>query len=67
MIATADVQDGWKIETRKRMSGKLKGSTYKVFLAPSGAKYYSMAKAVQDGGFKRTLSCDGRMKRRKKT
>ncbi len=49
------------------MSGKLKNSTYKVYIAPgdSGTKYYSMSKAVE-AGFKADESHDGRKKRGKK-
>ena len=58
-------QDGWTIETRKRMSGKLKGGTYKVFIEPSGVKHYSANKAKL-AGFKGSRACDGRKKRGKK-
>ena len=48
------------------MSGKLSGSTYKVFVSPSGVKYYSLSKAENEGGFKKTESfVDGRTTRRK--
>lgn len=49
------------------MSGKLKNSAYKVYIAPgdSGLKYYSLPKAVE-GGFKADDSHDGRTKRGKK-
>ena len=56
-------QDGWTIETRKRMSGKLKGGTYKVFIAPSGVKHYSLSKA-REGGFKGSIERDGRKRKR---
>lgn len=59
-------QDGWKIETRKRVSGKLMGQEYKVFIAPDGTKHYSLTSAANKGGFKRTKSMDGRTARHKK-
>lgn len=65
IIELADGQDGWKIETRKRLTGKLKGSTYKVYISPSSCKYYALTKA-QDNGFKATDANDGRKNRRKK-
>lgn len=68
MIGVAAVQDGWKIETRKRVSGKQQGSTYKVFIPPDGStKYYSLKKAVLEGGFKKSKSMDGRRTRHKKS
>ena len=65
VIATADAQDGWQIETRKRLSGKMKNYTYKVFIDPHGTKYYSLAKAVQVG-FKASAADDGRKTRHQK-
>ena len=53
----------WKIETRRRLSGKLKDSTYKVFIDPAGIKYYSLAKAKQ-GGFTHSEQVDGRKTRK---
>ena len=49
------------------MSGKLKNSTYKVYIAPGdmGTKYYSRSKAIE-GGFKGDESLDGRTKDAKK-
>ena len=55
---TTDVQD-WKIETRKRMSGKLEGKLYKVFIAPGGVKYYALGKAIE-AGLKPDGTTDGR-------
>lgn len=66
LVERSDKQDGWVLEIRKRMSGKLKGSTYKVFIAPDGGKHYS-APAAEKAGFKRTKSCDGRKKTKKQT
>ena len=43
-------QDKWTVETRSRKSGKLEGSTYKVWTSPNGSKYYSLKKAIE-GGF----------------
>ena len=65
-MGTTDSQDGWKIETRKRLSGKLKGGEYKVFISPCGTKYYSMAKAIAQGGLKRSDSKDGRKNKKGK-
>ena len=48
------------------MSGKLTGGVYKVFIAPSGTKFYSLNKAIKDGGFKPEGTIDGRSKRGKK-
>ena len=31
------------------MSGKMTGSLYKVFISPSGVKYYSLKKAAEQG------------------
>ena len=31
------------------MSGKLKGTTYKVFISPDSTKYYSLKKAMESG------------------
>ena len=58
-------QDGWKVEVRKRLSGKLAGNLYKVFVSSDGTKHYSMAKAVQ-GGFNADNYEDGRKTRHKK-
>ena len=44
-------QDNWEVQTRKRKSGKLCGSLYKVWTSPNGTKYYSLKKA-KDAGFK---------------
>ncbi|CAJ1459461.1 unnamed protein product [Effrenium voratum] len=44
-------KDGWKVETRKRMSGKLANSLYKVYIGPDERQYYSHAKA-RLAGFK---------------
>ena len=44
-------QDQWEVQTRKRKSGKLCGSLYKVWTSPNGTKYYSLKKA-KDAGFK---------------
>lgn len=63
VIELAGGQDGWKIETRKRLSGKLKGNTYKVFISPNDAKYYALTKA-QENGFKPDDTTDGRKRRR---
>lgn len=53
------------MEVRKRLSGKLKGNLYKVFVSPNDSKYYSLAKAVENG-FKAEWSQDGRKKKRAK-
>ena len=59
------MQDGWKIEVRKRLTGKLKGQQYKVFIGPDGAKFYSLAKAISHG-FNGGSGLDGRKKKTKK-
>lgn len=64
IFRTIDGQDGWKIEWRKRMSGKLKGNLYKVFLSPTGGKHYSL-KDAKAQGFKGGPELDGRRKRKK--
>lgn len=50
------------------MSGKLQGGLYKVYISPSETKYYSLSKAISEGGFKpEDGACgDGRKNRRKK-
>ena len=48
------------------MSGKLKGSLYKVYISPSETKYYSLSKAISEGGFKHDGASDGRKTRHKK-
>ena len=65
VVEVADCQDGWKIETRKRLTGKLRGNTYKVFIDGSGSKCYSLSKAVENG-FKADGTVDGRKNRHKK-
>ena len=35
--------------TRKRQSGKMKGSCYKVWTSPGGQKFYSLKKAIEAG------------------
>lgn len=42
-------RDNWCVETRRRQSGKLAGSTYTVWTSPSGTKYYSKTKAIEAG------------------
>ena len=62
-----DMVQDWKIELRKRLSGKMKGQTYKVFISPDGGKYYSLAKAKTDGGFNPgSMTVDGRRRQQKK-
>ena len=52
MVDTIEnVQDGWKVETRIRMSGKLKGHEYRAYKSPSGLTYFSL-KQAQLNGFK---------------
>ena len=65
VIELADAQDGWKIETRRRMSGKMKGQNYKVYISPDGTKYYSLTQACKNG-FQASAEHDGRTTRRKK-
>lgn len=47
------------------MSGKLAGQLYKVYISPSGTKYYSLSKAVKDGKFQSDGHTDGRKGPRK--
>lgn len=56
------MQDSWKIEVRKRLSGKLKGNLYKVYISPKGAKFYSRSKAIEQG-FAADDAQDGRKKK----
>ena len=64
-VVQVDAVQDWKIEVRRRLTGKLAGSTYKVFVAPTGVKYYSLAKAKADGGFDGGEVVDGRKNRKK--
>ena len=57
------MQDSWKIEVRKRLSGKLKGNLYKVYISPKGAKFYSRSKATEQG-FAADDAQDGRKKKK---
>ena len=52
------LQDGWKVETRIRLSGKQEGSMYKCFRSPSGAYHWSLKQAKQAGfqGYERSNS-----------
>ena len=50
-VHVAKSQDGWEVETRRRMSGKMEGSLYKVWTNSSGTKFYSLKKA-KDAGYK---------------
>lgn len=49
MVDVVPAQDGWKIETRKRLAGKSEGSTYKVFIDPNQKPWYSKSTAVKNG------------------
>ena len=49
---------------RKRLSGKLRGNLYKVYISPDGAKHYSLSKA-KDNGFPADEG-DGRKGRKKR-
>lgn len=67
LIHAEEQECGWRIETRKRLSGKLKNNTYKVYISKEGVKYYSLAKATRDGGFQGADGVsDGRKKRAKR-
>ena len=57
------LQDSWKIEVRKRLSGKLMGNLYKVYISPNGAKFYSRSKAIEQG-FASDDAQDGRKNKR---
>ena len=63
VVETLTTPQDWKIETRKRLTGKLKGQEYKVFVDPEGCKHYSFSKA-QQAGFDGECP-DGRKKRAK--
>ena len=64
IVETIQCLQDWKVEVRKRLSGKLQGNLYKVFISPNDCKFYSLAKAIVAGfnpeGFK-----DGRTKSEK--
>ena len=62
VVETIDLAQDWTIEVRKRLSGKLAGNTYKVFIAPDKNKFYSLAKA-RANGFAATDYVDGRSKK----
>lgn len=51
---------------RKRMSGKLKGNVYKVYIDSEGNKYYSLKKAADNGFVVVDGLGDGRTKKSKK-
>ena len=57
--------EGWQVEMRKRLTGKLKGQLYKVFVSPTGTKFYSLTKA-KEAGLKGKSIPDGRTKKAKK-
>ena len=45
------MQEGWKLETRQRQSGKCQGQIYKVFYDAKGKPFYSK-KAAVDAGYR---------------
>jgi hypothetical protein len=47
------------------LTGKLKGGLYKVFISPDGSKFYSAAKAIENG-FSPSENLDGRKSRKTK-
>ena len=49
VIELLEFPQEWKVETRKRLSGKLKGGLYKVFINGEGRKFYSLTEAVKSG------------------
>lgn len=55
----------WTIETRRRLTGKLKGHTYKVYIDSEGRKEYSLPKAKAKGFDGSDEVPDGRTKRGK--
>ena len=65
-VVQIDTVQDWKIEVRRRLTGKLKGHTYKVFIDSNGQKFYSLAKAKKDGGFQHADAIDGRKTRHAK-
>ena len=60
-------QDDWKVETRLRLSGKAKGTSYKCFRALDGNVYWSIKKAAEAGfkGYLDGKNPDGRSRRKK--
>ena len=68
VVDTIDkMQDGWKIETRIRTSGKQCGNPYKVYKQPlTGLNFWSVAAAVQ-AGFDAGGVTDGRKAKGKTT
>ena len=65
LVETVKLAQDWQIQVRKRLSGKLAGNLYKVFVRPDGVKYYSLGKA-RAGGFTADYE-DGRKRRQPKT
>lgn len=64
LVETVKLAQDWQIQVRKRLSGKLAGHLYKVFIGPDGNKHYSLAKA-RVAGFTADYQ-DGRTRRQKK-
>ena len=63
LVETVKLAQDWQIQVRKRLSGKLAGHLYKVFVGPDGTKHNSLAKA-RAGGFSADYQ-DGRARRQK--
>lgn len=54
--------EGWDQEA---LDWKVKGGLYKVFISPDGSKFYSAAKAIENG-FSPSENLDGRKSRKTK-
>ena len=50
LVATVTFeQEGWNVQVRRRLKGKMAGKLYKVWVSPKGVQYYSMKEAVKNG------------------
>ena len=50
LVATVTFeQDGWNVQVRRRLKGKMEGKLYKVWVSPKGIQYYSMKEAAKHG------------------
>ena len=62
------MEDGWRVETRVRTSGKQAGCSYKLYKSPSGVSYWSLVSAQEAGftGYSDGRPLDARAKRKNK-
>ena len=63
-----EIRDCWDYRplTGKRLTGKLRGHLYKVFISPTGVKFYTLGKACQ-AGFPKEECDDGRTNKKPRT